>query len=143
MLRPYRRPEEPTFQTFNASRNRRIVFIIGLPLLLIAGLVRVSSNLRDFAPNGGVRKLVIQCIHSIYVESTQAAIDMPNPPTVTASQEVPSIYAICQVCICRVLSLAHVRVLLALTLSSTGVDSTRGTRNHSAYLHSRRCFCMS
>jgi hypothetical protein len=102
MLRPYRSSEDDTLRaasTFKINWRSRVVFVFGLPLLLVAALMGMSAELRSFDPRyHGVRKLVLQCIHSIYAESTKAALDMPKPPTVTASLEVPSTYAICQVC---------------------------------------------
>jgi hypothetical protein len=101
MLRPYRSPEANTFRaatSFKYSSRSRIVFVFGLPLLLVASLLGIGSEFRSLDSRyNGVRKLVLQCIHTIYAEGTKAALDMPKPPTVTASLEVPSTYAICQV----------------------------------------------
>jgi hypothetical protein len=103
MLRPYRGSPEPQLSSFSTlprgvlSRSKRTVFVLGLPFLLLVGMMGMSGTLSGFMPHHGMRKLVVQCIHTIYAESTQAAVDMPRPPSVSAAAEVPSIYAICQV----------------------------------------------
>jgi len=157
MLRPYRSSEATTFRaasTFKYNWRSRMVFVFGLPLLLVASLVGVGTELYGFDSRyNGVRKLVLQCIHSIYAEGTKAALDMPKPPTVTASLEIPSTYAICQVCPSQNVYLPVVQSLqgpllwrfatkykyIFLTLYPlTGVDSTRRAGNHRTSLHPRR-----
>jgi hypothetical protein len=59
--------------------------------MVILGLFSPS----DFY-NGGLRKLAVNCVHNIYALDKQMALDMPNPPHVTANLEIPSYIAICK-----------------------------------------------
>lgn len=99
MLRPYRSSEERVHaKSFNVDRKRRVAFVVGLPLVMFVAMLGLNSDMKSFMPtSGGMRNLMIQCIHNVYAESSQMAIDTPKPPAVNANSEVPSGMAICQV----------------------------------------------
>lgn len=99
MLRPYRSSEQHVYvKPFNVDRKKRVMFVFGLPLVMFVALIGLGSDLKSFMPSssGGMRNLMVQCIHNLYAENSQMAIDTPKPPQVSAASEVPSGMAICQ-----------------------------------------------
>ena len=92
MLRPYSAHAAPEAQADPKGKSsRKALVILGLPLMVILGLVSPS----DFS-TGGLRKLAVNCVHNIYALDKQMALDMPNPPHITANLEIPSYIAICK-----------------------------------------------
>jgi hypothetical protein len=92
MLRPYSaRTPLKAHAELKGTRGRKALVILGLPFMVILGLFSPS----DFY-NGGLRKLAVNCVHNIYALDKQMALDMPNPPHVTANLEIPSYIAICK-----------------------------------------------
>ena len=91
MLRPYIAPSASSKaqNELTGKNQRRTLLILGLPLMVILGLVS-PNDFYQALPNGGLRKLAVKCVHNIYALDKQMALDLPRPPTVTASLEIPS-----------------------------------------------------
>ena len=95
MLRPYSAHAAPKAQAeLKGKRIRKALVILGLPVMVILGLVSPNDILQ--ATSGGLRKLAVNCVHNIYALDKQMALDLPRPPTVTASLEIPSYISICK-----------------------------------------------
>lgn len=101
MLRPYSAAKTATLRSDHVGKNqsdhvgknqRRALVIFGLPLMVILGLVSPS----DFYNGRGLRKLAVQCVHNIYAADKQMALDIPNPPHITSTLEIPSYISICK-----------------------------------------------
>ena len=97
MLRPYIAPSASSKaqNELTGKNQRRTLLILGLPLMVILGLVS-PNDFYQALPNGGLRKLAVKCVHNIYALDKQMALDLPRPPTVTASLEIPSYISICK-----------------------------------------------
>jgi hypothetical protein len=92
MLRPYSSATTAPARSDQKGKNqRKALVILGLPLMVILGLVSPSEFF-----NGGLRKLAVNCVHNIYALDKQMALDMPNPPAITATLEIPSYISICK-----------------------------------------------
>ena len=95
MLRPYSVRAAPKAQAeLKGKRIRKALLLLGLPLMVILGLLSPNDFLQT--TSGGLRKLAVNCVHNIYALDKQMALDLPRPPTVTASLEIPSYISICK-----------------------------------------------
>ena len=96
MLRPYSSSlEVPNRFDQKGKDQRKALVIIGVPLMVILGLIS-PADLYNALPNSGLRKLAVNCVHNIYASSKQVALDMPSPPSITATLEIPSYITICK-----------------------------------------------
>jgi len=93
MLRPYAGDvATPSRPSPKGMKQRRALVVLGLPLMVILGLVSPM----DLFSSGGLRKLAVKCVHNVYALDKQMALDMPNPPAIDALLEIPSYISICK-----------------------------------------------